>query len=148
MRRQFALGLIALVAAGVAGGASTAETRTTLRIYDASGKTTVQVSLADVVRSSVKAIFTFTAPRDYGIYFRLNSRGITAFDQLTRVLAQRGARLGSPQHFAFEVNGRVYARPLVDYRHFPKGLDGRDGVEILGITNAASKALASTIRHG
>jgi hypothetical protein len=47
----------------------------------------------------------------------------------------------------FAINGRAYGQPLVDYRLFPDGLDGRSGIEVVGLTLATAQRLAREIRE-
>jgi hypothetical protein len=131
-----------------AGGAAAKDDATVLRMYDASGAANTALTLADVARSSVTAAPDPITPGVYALYFRLTNQGVTKFDRLTRLLAQRGARLDSFQHLVFEVNGHVYARPAVDYLLSPHGLDGRNGIEIPGLKQRTATRLAAEIRHG
>lgn len=117
-----------------------------LRIYDPLGQARWEVRTADVVRSSA-----YASRRPGGsaaLYFRLTKYGALKFHRLTRALARRGVRLHRSQPFALKVDGRVYARPLVDYRAFPDGLDGRSGIQVEGLKLATAQRLAREIRRG
>jgi len=117
-----------------------------LRIYDSVGQAKWEVRTPDVVRSSARA------SRQPGgvaaLYFRLTTNGAFKFHSLTRALARRGTRLHRSQRFAFEVDGRVYARPFIDYRASPNGLDGRSGIQVGGLKLATAQRLARGIRQG
>jgi hypothetical protein len=91
-----------------------------LYIYDASARVKVVLTNADLVPASVHV--GREAGGSLGLAGGFTSIGASKFCRLTRALAHRGQRLQHPQRFAFQVDGRVYARPLVDYRAFPDGL--------------------------
>ncbi len=118
----------------------------TLRIYDPTGQAKSEVTTADVVRSSARA------SREHGgsavLFFRLMNEGSSKFHSLTRALARRGARIRRRQPFAFEIDGRVYARPLIDYRAYPDGLDGRPGLQMEGLRLETAQLVARHIREG
>jgi hypothetical protein len=76
----------------------------------------------------------------------LTARGQRRFRQLTRGLAHRGANLHRAQHFAIAVRGRVYSRPLIDYRLTPDGLDATQGVTISNVPQRMVKRLADVLR--
>ena len=133
--------LLCIVPAACGGSQSPVE----LRMYDPAGQVRSEVTLADVVRSSARATLARgVAP---SLDFRLTNRGILRCDSLTRALARRGARLGLNQAVALEINGRVYARPTVDYRLYPDGLDCSSGIEV-ALKLKTAQRLASEIRHG
>jgi hypothetical protein len=117
-----------------------------LRIYDPSEHMAGEVGPTDVVRSSVR-----TSPDQPGtavLFFQLTSRGKQRIHTLTRALARRGARLHRNQHFAFAVSGHVYARPFIDYRALPNGIDGEPGIEISGIPRKVAQRIAAEMRDG
>jgi hypothetical protein len=113
-------------------------------LYDPTGGVSTEVTRADVVLSSVRAV------RQPGgqaaLYLRLTPRGASRLHSLTRALAHRGARLHRQQSFAVRIGGRVRARTRVDYRAFPQGLDGNSGLEILTARLAVIQQLAKEIR--
>jgi hypothetical protein len=118
--------------------------RVDLRIYDSAMQSRWEVRTADVVRSSAYA--SRVAGDSASLYFRLTASGAVKFRRLTRDLARRGARLRRAQRFVLKIDGRVYARPRVDYRAFPDGLDGRPGIEIQGLSLSTAQRLAGRIR--
>lgn len=115
-----------------------------LSIYDQSKLSPVRVTTSDVVRSATRTIGAKRGPLN--LWLRLTSRGVAAFDRLTRALARRGARMGAPQFAVFQVNGRAYSRFSINYRLFPNGLDGSQGVEIAGLARSAAVRLRDEIR--
>ena len=144
-----AVAMVGLLASAASGGGA----RTGLRVYDPSGQVKTEVTSADVVRSSVRAVSSpVVSPpqpgRAAGLVFSLTKRGASKFESLTRALAQRGARLHRNQRFAVEVGGRIYLRPWVDYRRNPNGLPGGSGVEITGLAIATARMLVRLIRDG
>ena len=127
MLRVWPLVCVALVlcALGVAGAASAQSgAKVTLRIYDPTGHSHAQVTLAGIVRSQTHVTHIGDLPTGtLGIVF--TKAGRTDFCKLTRALARRGARLHDHHELsAFSVNGRIYARPYIDYRVYPNGLCG------------------------
>ena len=80
------------------------------------------------------------------INFELTGHGQESFLQLTRGLAQRGAKLHRVQHFAIAVRGRVYSRPFIDYRLSPDGLEANTGVVISNVPPSSAKRLADVLR--
>jgi preprotein translocase subunit SecD len=122
--------------------------QTRLRIYDPNGQAADVLTASDIVASSVR-----TGAEEGGVHtdfiaFELTPRGQKRFHRLTAGLAHRGASLHRLQHFAFEVNGRVYARPFIDYRISPDGFDASGGVEIAPIPPKVAKRLAAALRRG
>jgi len=146
----FAISLALLIpstgAAVLAPSARSAASHVELLIYDPVGRAKSEVRTADVVRSSARA--SRQPGGSAALYFRLTKIGALKFHSLTRALARRGARLHRSQRFAFEVGGRVYARPLIDYRAYPNGLDGRSGIQVDGLKLATAQRLAREIRQG
>jgi hypothetical protein len=138
--------LVSILAAAVlAPAACGAATRFTLSIYDPSGEATTRLTMTDVVRSSARA--ASVEGRSAALYVRLTRVGAQKFHTLTRDLARRGARLHRPQVFVFQINSHVYARPVIDYRVYPNGIEG-DGLQIDGLRLATARRLASQIRTG
>jgi hypothetical protein len=115
-----ALALCALVVAAAASAQSGG--RVTLRIYDPTGHSHTQVTLAGIVRRQTHVTHVGNLPTGtLGIVF--TKAGRTDFCKLTRALARRGARHHNHHELsAFEVNGHIYARPSIDYRVAPNGL--------------------------
>ena len=126
---------------------ATTPMRTTLRMYDPTGGTATEVTLSDVVRSTVR-VFRDSSPGRGVLHLDFTRRGVQRFDILTRFLAHRGTRLRRDQQLAFAVDGVVYWRPLIDHRSFPNGLDGRAGINIGNLLYATAQRLARLIRTG
>ena len=128
-------------------GASTGcggEARGGLRIYDPSTPDAPGVTSAEIVRSSVHAQ---RGLQGSGVLrFRFTRRGARNFRLLTLAVARKGSEKGRPQRIAFEVDDRIYARPFVDYRIYPRGLDGSPGIEITLGSFAMAQRLAKRIR--
>jgi preprotein translocase subunit SecD len=87
----------------------------------------------------------------------LTPRGRTAFEELTRELAQRGLRRATPgrndiaatQHLAIVIDDRVVAMPFIDFNVAPDGIDGSEGAQISGeLTPDAARRIASIIDSG
>ncbi len=115
-----------------------------LRVYDPARLAKAEVTSADVIRSSAPA-----GPQPGGsayLYFRLTKQGVIRFHALTRALARRGARIHRRLPFAVEINDRVRARPFVDYKAFPDGLDASTGIEIDGLPLTLARMLARQMR--
>ena len=117
-----------------------------LRIYDAANMAKVRLTVADVVRSSARVESGETAGSGF-LYFRLTRDGVLKFRRLTHELARRGSRVHRSQRVAIEINDRVYARPMVDYRVFPDGLDASQGLQIGGLKLSVANRLADEIRN-
>jgi hypothetical protein len=121
-------------------------TRLDLRFYDATGVVKAQVTAGDVIRSSARA---GREPDGHAfLYFRLTSTGVAHFRSLTHGLARLGAKAHRFEAAAFEINGRVYARPQVDYRQFPDGMDAQPGLDIGIASLDFARRLAKEIRGG
>ncbi len=138
--------LSVMAVTSLASAAVASPTQFRLRIFDPSGLVKTQVTNDDVVRSSVRAI---RQPAGSALLVgNFTKAGATKFCSLTRALARRGSRLRSPQHFAFEVAGRIYTRPWVDYRAVPNGLCGSPGFEVGPMHLTVALSLARLIRGG
>jgi hypothetical protein len=124
--------------------ARSVSSRVDLRIYDPAMQSRWEVRTADVVRSSAHASRGLGGSAS--LYLRLTASGAVKFRRLTRDLARRGARLRRAQRFVLKIDGRVYARPLVDYHAFPDGVDGRPGIQIEGMPLSTAQRLARRIR--
>lgn len=114
-----------------------------LLIYDPTGHTDTRLDASDVVRSTARAVRT--PDGSWALSFELTDTGAAKFQKLTRQLAQRGADLRAQQAFAVKIDDRVYARPTVDYRVFPAGLDGSSRLEITGLKRDVALRLAERI---
>jgi len=78
-----------------------------MRFFDPTGIETSQLTKADVVRSSIRGVPESGHAALVGAFTKT---GAAKFCALTRQLARRGSRLHQPQHLAFEVAGRIYAK--------------------------------------
>jgi hypothetical protein len=116
-------------------------------MYDATKRSKLRLTIADVVRSSAHAERWETAGSGV-LYFRLTKHGVLVFQHLTQELARRGKALNRRLHVTLEINHHVYARPMVDYQVFPQGLDASQGLQIGGLTLSMARRLAEEIRAG
>jgi SecD/SecF fusion protein len=79
------------------------------------------------------------------VAFGFNERGRNAFERMTRKIARRGMAnaVGLPPieavaaealsgHLAIVLDGKIRARPIVNFAENPDGIDGRTGAEISG----------------
>jgi hypothetical protein len=136
---------LAAIVLALVGANADASTSLSVRIYDPTGRETPSLTTADVIRTSARAT---RAPGAQGVlYIRLTRNGARKFRLLTRALARLGAREHRLESLAFSVSGRVYSRARIDYRAFPDGLPGDQGIEFdLALTTA--QRLARLIRSG
>jgi preprotein translocase subunit SecD len=63
------------------------------------------------------------------VILQFTPRGKKRFQHLTRSLARRGAKLGTPQHLLFVIDREVYLAPYIDYRANPDGIPGDNGIQ-------------------
>jgi hypothetical protein len=141
------LSLVLLVVSASASvvASATPGASTRFRIYDPTGESKVQVTIADVVRSSARAT---RGPGGIGILsFGLTRRGGIRFHRLTLVAARRGARLHRPQRIAIQIGGSI-SKPLIDYFAFPDGLDAGTAVVINVPRFSMAQRFAREIRQG
>ncbi len=91
------------------------------------------------------------------VVLTLTAQGRRKFEQLTREVAQRGAKQQSPgapsseraQHVALMVGDRVLSLPIIDPKENPEGIDASSGVQITGaFTVAEAQALARALNPG
>jgi hypothetical protein len=140
IRTLTAIGALAILAADGCAGAKDFR----FRLFDPTGHVPAEVATADILRSAARAY-----PEPGGsaaLFVQLTPRGASEFHALTRGLARRGARLHRRQSFVVTIDGHVYARPFVDYKASPDGLDGRSGLELQGLKLATARRLAKEIR--
>ena len=119
-------------------------------MYDPAGKVPVELTAADIVRTSVRAELPELQPvgGKYAVVsFALTDTGTSKLCRLTRALARRGRELGKRQAFVVEINGRVKTRPQLDYDATPNGICGAPSVEIQGIRRKEAQALVRLIRE-
>jgi len=117
--------------------------RPELRIYDPTGRANLEVTIADVVRSSARA--SRQPDGSAALSFSFTSEGAGKFHRLTRSLARRGAEVHRPQRVAIEIDGLRHTS-VIDYRAFPNGFDGGAGVQLLVLRLPDAQRLAADIR--
>jgi preprotein translocase subunit SecD len=69
------------------------------------------------------------------VILQFTPRGKQRFQHLTRSLARRGAKLGTPQHFLLVVDREVYLAPYIDYRANPNGITGDNGIQFSSLSS-------------
>ncbi len=95
------------------------------------------------------------------VTFGFTGKGRTAFQDVTRAIAQRGqsqaiGAVSSQQaaalsgHFAVVLDNVVQTRPIINFQENPDGIDGRTGAEISGGFNSITEAqdLATILQIG
>jgi SecD/SecF fusion protein len=97
------------------------------------------------------------------VTFDFTDDGQTAFQDVTRTIAQRGAAEAPPgicgtnpaaaanlsDHFAIVLDNEVVSRPIIDFCENPDGIDGRTGAQISGgFTLQEAQDLAELLRIG
>jgi len=88
------------------------------------------------------------------VTFNFTPGGAKAFHALTAAVARRGAqvsRLGETleQHFAVVLDNRLTEVPYVDYKQYPDGISGNEGVDLIaGFTTQSAKDTAIVLRYG
>lgn len=121
-----------------------AATKPVVSISGAPFATNVLLTLQDIDRLSVR---TIAEPKGrMTLAFRLTSKGVAKFDTLTRLLSQQGSKTHRLQHLVFAVDGHIYARESIDYRLYPQGLDGRNGLEFAGLPRSSALKVAREVR--
>jgi SecD/SecF fusion protein len=78
------------------------------------------------------------------VTFEFTDTGRTAFQDVTRTIAQRGSATAPPgtfgstaadqysQHFAIVLDNQVFSNPIINFDENPDGIDGRTGAQISG----------------
>ncbi len=78
------------------------------------------------------------------VTFEFTDSGETAFQDVTRTIAQRGNATAPPgtfssqaadqysQHFAIVLDNQVFSNPIINFVENPDGIDGRTGAQISG----------------
>jgi SecD/SecF fusion protein len=96
-----------------------------------------------------------TGPSD--VTFGFTAQGKTAFERMTKEIAQRGIEAWVPgvskedaqQHYAIVLDEQVISAPSVDYTQYPEGIDATYGSQITGnFTLASARKLADELRSG
>ena len=90
------------------------------------------------------------------VVVELTADGQAAFTELTREVAQRGARLAGPgsgieatQHLAIVIDDQIVAVPFIDFRLAPNGIDGSEGAQISGnLTEETARWMAGVLDSG
>jgi SecD/SecF fusion protein len=95
------------------------------------------------------------------VTFDFTDAGRTAFQDVTRTIAERGAAtapagtVGSaaadqyPQHFSVVLDNQVVTEPIINFSENPAGIDGRQGAQISGnFTISSAQDLAEFLRIG
>ncbi|MEK6327598.1 MAG: protein translocase subunit SecD [Actinomycetota bacterium] len=96
------------------------------------------------------------------VTFDFTDRGRTAFQDVTRAIAQRGAATAPvgagvnpataeqySQHFSVVLDGQVVTQPIINFAENPDGIDGRTGAQISGdFTISSAQDLAEFLRIG
>jgi preprotein translocase subunit SecD len=90
------------------------------------------------------------------VALEFTATGQSAFTELTRELAHRGARLAAPgsgleavQHLAIVIDDRTVSVPFIDFRVAPEGIDGAVGAQIQGgLTPETARQTAAVLDTG
>ena len=87
------------------------------------------------------------------ITFGVTSKGKTAFQSMTAVVARRGDQLSGPgqtlnQHFAVAFDSQLIAVPYIDYKIYPHGVTAYGADLSSGLTAASTRSLATALRLG
>src|SRR4051812_6692878 len=91
------------------------------------------------------------------VTFDFTKKGRTAFQNITREIAQRGVDNSLPgdnpiaasQHFAIVLDNEVVSAPYINYRENPDGIDGSTGAQISGsFTIDSAQDLAKILEIG
>jgi SecD/SecF fusion protein len=95
------------------------------------------------------------------VTFEFTDSGRTAFQDVTRTIAQRGRATAPPgtfgsagadqysQHFAIVLDNQVFSNPIINYEENPDGIDGRTGAQISGNFDInSSQDLATILQTG
>jgi SecD/SecF fusion protein len=84
------------------------------------------------------------------VLMKFTGKGNKAFRDVTRAEAQRGAALGTPQHFAIVLDNEIRSWPQIDYTQYPSGIDPTGGgAQITGLANSKeAKDIALVLQTG
>ena len=116
-----------------------------------------RTSRADQPGSGRRGADHRTGAGEPGVALSFTDEGKTAFHELTRDVARRGADLAVPgvpaiesaQHLAIVVDGRVTALPYINFQEAPDGVDGEGGAQISGgLTLQSARELAAVLASG
>lgn len=142
--RPALLTVVVVVSLTACGGSDSDQSA--FRIYDPSGRVKVEVTSADIVRSSARAAPQGGGTAIFSVSF--TAGGASKFCRLTRALARRGAALDRRQRFAVAFSDRVQSRPFIDYEATPSGLCGSPAIEVHGLPVTVAQRLVQQIREG
>ena len=115
---------------------------------------TAALGNADVAAAHVTTDPTTGEP---AVAIDLNAAGMTAFRDLTRQVARRGAANAPPgadpvpssQHIAIVLDHRLVTLPYINYRENPDGIDGSSGLLIeRGLTPQGARDMAAVLTTG
>ncbi len=68
------------------------------------------------------------------VLMKFTGKGNARVREITRAEAQRGAALGTPQHFAIVLDNEIRSWPQIDYQQYPSGIDPTGGgAQITGL---------------
>jgi SecD/SecF fusion protein len=88
------------------------------------------------------------------VTFSFNPKGAKAFQQITSMIARRGALVSGPgnalnQHFAVALDTKLITVPQIDFKTYPDGIPGDNGADITaGFTTKSARDLATQLRLG
>jgi preprotein translocase subunit SecD len=88
------------------------------------------------------------------VTFGFNSKGQSAFQNMTAAITQRGRLVGGHgtslnQHFAVALDAQLITVPSIDYKTYPNGIPGDSGADITGpFTIQLARDLATQLRLG
>jgi SecD/SecF fusion protein len=92
------------------------------------------------------------------VTFGFTGSGKSAFEQVTKRIAVRGAAAGglasggqpaSAQHFAIVLDNQIFSSPIIDYTQYPEGIPANTGAEISGnFTISSAQNLAQVLQIG
>jgi preprotein translocase subunit SecD len=102
---------------------------------------------SDVDRNSAHATVD-PVTRAPTLVFGFTEAGNRKFGRLTAGLARAGRRSSRPYHFAILVDGHAIERPYIDYRLYPAGIPGDNGVQLTLPRQGEAERLAKRLRRG
>jgi SecD/SecF fusion protein len=84
------------------------------------------------------------------VLMKFTGKGNERFRDITRAEAQRGAALGTPQHFAIVLDNEIRSWPQIDYTQYPSGIDPTGGgAQITGLASSKeAKDIALVLQTG
>jgi preprotein translocase subunit SecD len=88
------------------------------------------------------------------IVFGFTVEGGAAFQEFTRVVAERGEQVSGigqqlNQHFAMVVDDQLVTVPFISFKQYPEGIEPGNGADIVGgFTIESARDLATILRYG